>query len=314
MMFKTWSALLLGIAAVSNVASPVKAAAWKMQTDLKCPDPTIQHDGSNWWTFCTGPGIQVLMSPDGNSWKRIKPVFPKGLPWWNREVPDHKDTNVWAPDVSNYNGKTYLYYSISTPGSRTSAIGVAVADSITAGNWNDQGLVLKTTNEKNNYNAIDPNLVLDLKKKPWLVFGSFFDGIKITPIDPKTMKPTGKIHSIARREAGIEGAILTHHGDYWYLFASIDHCCKGMDSNYKIIVNRSKKIAGPYTDADGKSAMEGGGTIVYAGDRNEIIAPGGQDVFNNKVIAYHYYNKHEDARTLRVNDLYWKEDGWPTFG
>ncbi|KAI9247969.1 protein AbnA [Phascolomyces articulosus] len=310
----SWGTILLGMIALFNMLSSVNATTWKMPSDLVCPDPTITNEQNRWFVFCTGPGIQVLTSVDGHNWQRLKPVFPKGLPWWNREISQHNDTNVWAPDLSTFNGKTYLYYSISTSGSRTSAIGLAVADSLHIHNWKDHGIVIKTTNEGNNYNAIDPNLILDKKGKPWLLFGSFFDGIKITPLNPKTMKPaSNKLYSVARREGGVEGAILTYHGNYWYLFASIDHCCKGLESNYKIVVSRAKKITGPFIDASGVNALDGGGTIVYAGDGNEIIAPGGQDVFNNNVIAYHYYNKHVDQRTLRINDLYWKDDGWPTF-
>ncbi|KAI9495215.1 beta-xylosidase [Zychaea mexicana] len=315
MMIKNylWGSLLFGLAAILSKIESVNAAAWKMPSDLNCPDPTITREGNRWFVFCTGLGIQVLTSTNGHDWKRLKPVFPKGQEWWNQLVPQHNDTNVWAPDISYFNGKAHLFYSISTSGSRTSAIGYATADSVTAGNWKDQGVVTSTTEQENQYNAIDPNLVLDKKGKPWLLFGSFFDGIKITALNRKTMKPVGPLHSVARKEGGIEGTILTYHGDYWYLFVSLGHCCQGLQSNYRIAVARSKKIAGPYFDRDGVNALNGGASVIYDGNHDGILAPGGQDVFNNKVIAYHYYNKESGDRTLRINDIYWGDDGWPRF-
>lgn len=47
-------------------------------------------------------------------------------------------------------------------GSNTSAIGLVSATSVGAGSWRDDGLVIRTTSA-NNYNAIDPNLVNDLR-------------------------------------------------------------------------------------------------------------------------------------------------------
>lgn len=51
----------------------------------------------------------------------------------------------------------------------------------------------------NNYNAIDPELVIDASGNPWLAFGSFWSGLKIVKLDKNTMKPTGSISSIAAR-------------------------------------------------------------------------------------------------------------------
>lgn len=76
------------------------------------------------------------------------------------------------------------------------------------------------------------------------------------------------IHSIAYRPAPeggdnpVEGAFIFTHGDYYYLFASYDYCCKGLASNYYVAVGRSKSITGPYQGRDGKSMMDGYGTAV----------------------------------------------------
>ncbi|WP_144469727.1 family 43 glycosylhydrolase, partial [Bacillus thuringiensis] len=81
-------------------------------------------------------------------------------------------------------GDTYrLYYSASSFGSTHSAIGLLTSKS-PEGPWKDVGLVVKTAGqEKDGLNAIDANPVLDALGNPWMVYGSFFDGIYIAPLD-----------------------------------------------------------------------------------------------------------------------------------
>ena len=57
------------------------------------------------------------------------------------------------------------------------------------------------------------------------------------------------------------------HGDYYYLFVSFDYCCKGLKSDYKVMVGRSKTVTGPYLDKDGKAMNKGGGSLVIQATR-----------------------------------------------
>lgn len=66
------------------------------------------------------------------------------------------------------------------------------------GELEGRGLVIRSTSS-NNYNAIDPELTFDKDGNPWLAFGSFWSGIKLTKLDKSTMKPTGSLYSIAAR-------------------------------------------------------------------------------------------------------------------
>jgi len=130
------------------------------------------------------------------------------------------------------------------------------------------------------------------------------------------MKPTGPLYSIASRQStnsAIEAPTLTYRNGYYYLFASVDYCCRGVNSNYKIVVGRSTSITGPYLDKNGLSMMNGGGTIFDAGN-SRWRGPGHQDVYNNNIIIRHAYDAQDNGTPkLLINDLYWDSAGWPTY-
>nr|AHF50152.1 endo-1,5-alpha-L-arabinanase [Rhizomucor miehei] len=289
------------------------ASFWELTGDILCHDPSIIKEGSRWYTFCTGDGIQVLTSEDGLSWVRAPQIFLSALSWWTKYVPSFTGMSVWAPDVNVFNNRVYLFYAVSTFGSQTSAIGLATADTIGAGSWSDQGVIL-TSDSSKDYNAIDPNLIVDQSGQPWLAFGSFWSGLKITKLDPNTMKPTGSIYSIAAQpdlDGEIEAPNIVYHDGYYYLFASIGLCCRGTDSTYRIIYTRSKSITGPYVDANGVDALDGGGTVLDSGNVR-WKGPGGQDI-SDGVIARHAYDADDNGTAkLLINDLNWS-NGWPTY-
>lgn len=312
---KKW--LVTGVLAGSLLAlsSPSFAAFWNLSGDIGVHDPSIIKEGNSWYTFSTGQGIQVLKSDNGTQWYRVPQIFLTPPSWWKTYVPNQNTNDVWAPDVQEYNGRVWLYYSISSFGSNQSAIGLASAASVGAGQWRDDGLVLRTTTS-NNYNAIDPNLVIDASGEPWLVFGSYWSGIKLTKIDKNTMKPTGSITSIAARPSNsgaIEGPSMVYRNGYYYLFASIDSCCQGVNSTYKIVYGRSKNITGPFVDKNGVDMLNGGGTVLDSGNV-KWKGPGGQDIYGTNLIARHAYDAEDNGNPkLLISDLNWDSNGWPTY-
>lgn len=311
---KRKAAVLLAALTISVLsASTVYAAFWNLTGALEAHDPSIVKEGSMWWDFYTGTGLKVSYSTNGGTdWKTGVPVFSAPLSWWKTYVPNQAYNDVWAPDAKTWNGKVWLYYSISTFGSNTSAIGLMSAPTILSGQWEDKGLVLRSTSA-DSFNAIDPNLVIDAGNNPWLAYGSWFDGIHITKLDPATMKPTGAKYSIARRANGIEGAYIVYHGGKYTLFASIDNCCNGVNSTYKIVVGQSASITGPYKDKNGVDMMNGGGTLFDAGN-SRWKGPGGQSVFGTNVIARHAYDANDGGKPkLLISDLNWDASGWPIY-
>jgi len=311
-----FGALRFIIAAVSLSGSTSFGADWSLSGDLTTHDPSIIRDGNTWYVFSTGAGLSTKSSPDGLVWKQQAPLFTAELSWWRTYAPQMGSLDVWAPDLQAFNGRIWCYYCVSEFGKNNSAIGLKSCTSIAAGDWRDDGVVVTSKAGVDTFNAIDPTLTIDANGTPWLAFGSWFDGIHVVQIDPATMKPAGTYYSIANRSNGIEAANIIYHQGYYYLFVSIDRCCLGVQSTYKIAYGRSQAITGPYVDQSGTAMANGGGTILDSGT-TRWKGPGGQDVYQNGnawIIARHAYDANNAGTpTLLISDLYWDANGWPTY-
>lgn len=286
-------------------------------------DPHIIAADGAYYIFCTGGGIPIRRSKDLIHWERIGTVFDETPAWAKREVPGVR--GLWAPDISFFNGRYHLYYSVSTWGKNRSCIGLAVNDTLDPASpkykWIDQGKVIESTPGRDNWNAIDANVVLDERKEPWLAFGSFWSGIKLRRLD----RSTGKLHSDSRMYSlaarpspgAVEAPFIIRRGEYYYLFVSFDYCGRGVDSTYKIMVGRSKAVTGPYVDRDGKPMTEGGGTLVL-GSQGHVRGPGHNSVLvegDKYWLVHHYYDADlYGVPTLQIRPLNWDKAGWPEAG
>jgi arabinan endo-1,5-alpha-L-arabinosidase len=284
-------------------------------------DPAIAEKEGNYYVFSTGVGISVSCSPDMLVWDLCKAVFFGYPDWLEEKIPDVGD--LWAPDISFYNGKYQVYYAASTFGQNRSAIGLATNTTLDINSenykWQDEGLVIESF-PSDNWNAIDPNFVLDENGQPWLAFGSYWSGIKLIKLDPATRKPSTEdttLYSLAYRPPAphaVEAPFIIYKNGFYYLFVSFDQCCRGANSTYHTRVGRSETITGRYVDKDGVPMLEGGGTLVLeAGERwkgpghNAIIQKDGEDF-----IVYHAYDAElNGAFSLQIAPLEWV-DGWPT--
>ena len=280
-------------------------------------DPSMIKGAGNYLLFATGGGIEQRQSTDRMNFTPTNVVYAfTALPGWT--APYTNGTDLWAPDVSFSGGQYYLYFAASTFGSSNSAIGLATSPTGAPGTWVDSDAAVVTSSTCSGSNAIDPAFLSDASGNWWLAFGSFFNGINMVQLDPSTGKPLGATpacYSLAQRTGtAIEGSTVYLHDNMYYLFASVDVCCQGVNSTYHIIVGRSSNPQGPYVDRGGISMTEGGGTIVLATHGN-IIGPGGQDVFKDTdgdVLVYHYYDGNNNGTpTLGINLLGWTSDDWP---
>lgn len=280
-------------------------------------DPSmVKTTSGTYYTFSTGTNIVMRSSTDRIHFSDARTAYTAAPSWIGTY--NGKTGDIWAPDISYHNKKYWLYYAVSKFGSQTSAIGLATSTTAEPGSWTDQGMVL-TSSSSAAYNAIDPCLVIDASGKWWLSFGSYWNGIYMIQIDPSTGKQLSSNtiqYHLAQRlitSKGLEGSYIYQHNGYYYLFASIDLCCRA-DATYHTIVGRSTSITGPYTDAGGLNMLIGGGTILLSTHGN-IIGPGGASIMSDvdgTLIDYHYYDANTNGTpTLGINLLGWNAAGWP---
>ncbi|MFD7654254.1 arabinan endo-1,5-alpha-L-arabinosidase [Actinosynnema sp. NPDC059797] len=283
-----------------------------MTGDVHVHDPTfVKRPEGGYLVAHTGDNIALKTSTDRTAFRNAGQVFPNGASWTTTYT--NGSRNLWAPDLSYQNGRYYLYYSASSFGSNRSAIFLATSTTGAAGSWTNQGLVVESRTS-DNFNAIDPNLVIDDQGRWWLSFGSFWSGIKMVALNPSTGKRSDStIRSIASRNGGpIEAPTIVKRGNYYYLYVSFDYCCRGASSTYRVMVGRSTSVTGPYLDRNGRDLNSGGGTEILA-THGSVIGPGHQDVFTDvdaDVLAYHYYTS-SGAALLGINLLAYDGQGWP---
>jgi arabinan endo-1,5-alpha-L-arabinosidase len=280
---------------------------------LGCHDPSAIAVDDTYYAFCTGLGAET--SSDLLSWRSTGRPF--GAPSWLTSAISGVG-DLWAPDISQFDGKYHLYYAGSTFGSNKSCIGHATRDSLTGGSWTDDGeaTICSNVDSNDNWNAIDPNLVVDTDGTAWLALGSFWSGLKIIQLDAAGKRVGTAVTSIANRPSdggALEAPFIVRRCGYYYLFMSWDSCCKGASSTYNIRVVRGTSITGPYEDKAGTAATQGGGTLMAEGD-SAFAGPGGQSVMfvgKEAYLVYHAYAKPSGAITLRMAELVWDSDGWP---
>jgi arabinan endo-1,5-alpha-L-arabinosidase len=324
--------LLRGVEAAAGqtpeVSSSGKPRVLRLSGDISpIHDPSVIREGDTYYVFATneyaGRLVPMFCSRDLRTWTFCGNVFDEVPEWTRARVPGA--TGIWAPDISYACGRFRLYYSVSTFGSNRSVIGLTTNATLDPASpdyrWMDEGEVVESTPE-DDFNAIDPNVVVDTDGSTWLSFGSFWSGIKMRKLDA----PTGKLanddttlYSLASRPppgtTAIEAPFIVRNGEYYYLFASFDLCCRGAESTYNIRVGRSRAITGPYVDKRGRPMLQGGGTLLVKGTAS-WRGPGHEAVLRDTTgdyLVFHAYSGVTGSPTLQISTMVWK-NGWPKVG
>lgn len=307
-------------------------------------DPTaVRDDDGTFYLFSTdaysgGPvraGVQVRRSRDLVDWEfhgwALDGVPEAGARWSGA-------AGLWAPDVVRVGDEWRMYWSASTFGSRTSAIGLAVAERPT-GPWADRGLVVTSLHDVDGPNAIDANAVVDADGRHWLAYGSFFGGIHVLELDPATglaldgdpadgLRPGA---CVARRAASVEGAVegafvLPRPGGGHAMLVSYD----SLFSTYHLRAGVAAHVAGPYRDRAGRlltdvAADPGSvGTTILASHQlaggRAWLAPGHASVLTtpspgggeHQLLVHHVRDGADPTRhEAQVRRLLWTRSRWP---
>ncbi len=209
------------------------------------PDPSIIRVGKDYWATATssewGPQFQLLHSTDLVNWDVSGVVFSHRPAW--------ATGNFWAPEISEYKGRFYIYY---VGREKDGPLGVAVATADKpSGPYTDHGPLIAQAD-----GSIDPVPTIDENGKRYLVWKE--DGNSVSkptiiwaqPLSEDGTKLLGEAKELIRNDTDWEGALvegpfILRHGNWFYLFFSGSGCC-GPGCNYAFGVARSHSLLGPW--------------------------------------------------------------------
>lgn len=199
-------------------------------------------------------GVMTRTSADLVNWSEPFPLL--------RETPPSVEHLVgtkhfWAPELVRRGDTWRLYCCASRPGRTSSVIGLAEsADPKGPYTYRGDVIVSQHSPDHNHANAIDPCVIADREGKDWLIYGSFFGGIRILPLRADGFRDAydeGKLIAGGGHKA-VEGAYCHYDAarDQYLLFTSWGDL--GVD--YHIRVAYSKDVTGPYIDSQGYDMID----------------------------------------------------------
>ncbi|HEY0026671.1 MAG TPA: glycoside hydrolase family 43 protein [Allosphingosinicella sp.] len=322
-------AALLLPACAAPMAPPLNFANPVVDSDF--PDPAVLRASDGFFYVYATQGerdgrmnnIQVARSSDLVHWDPFGDALP-AKPTWAAKTQD-----FWAPHVAEHDGRYFLYYSAKpdaalTDTSRGLCLAVATADR-PEGPFTDIGKPLQCGE---GFVNIDPMAFDDpATGKRLLYWGSGFGPIKVQELArdrisfapgtrPIDLVPVDKTDDPTNYKRLVEGAWVTMHGGYYYLFFSGDNCC-GPNIHYAALVARSRSATGPFEVQPARR-----GLILERSER--WIGPGHNSVVRDAAgtdwIVYHAVDARRprtkptddpnSRRVMLIDRIVW-EDGWP---
>ena len=306
----------------------------KFSPNVSAHDPSIYHDGTKYYTF--GSHFAVTSSTDLIHWvqesRDSQPAFLYGTSNWKTVLSDafahvgNGASSTWAPAVTKFGDKFYMYYSLSTFGSAVSYIGRVEADTIT-GPYSNSKLIVKSDG-RGGANAIDPEVFWDNDGKLWMVYGSFFAGIYIKELYNEgdnigLPKEDGYGKGIWAGGTGPEGPYIFYNPDTKFYYLMTSHA--SLSSNYNMRVGRSEKPDGPYYDYRGfdLTFMASGGAKLAGNYQFTGYATGYAALGHNSVVIKDgkymavYHSRYKSGTGVSgnhnqfVSQLFFNQDGWP---
>jgi xylan 1,4-beta-xylosidase len=299
-------------AGLANIRAQQNAAYENPVIPGDYPDPSVIRVGQDYWATATSgewaPEFPILHSRDLINWEVVGAVFKKRPAW--------AIANFWAPEISHYRGRYFVYY---TARKRGGPLCVAVASSENpAGPYTDYGpLVCQEIG------SIDAMAVTDEQGDRYLIWKE--DGNsrqQPTPLWAQKLSEDGTKLVGAKKElirndpqswegGVVEGAFVLRRGDWFYLFYSGNACC-GRRCNYALGVARSRKLLGTWEKNPANPILAENRLWQCPGHGSIVTDERGRDL-----LLYHAYRQSEEAfyigREALLDEIKWDgANGWPT--
>lgn len=242
------------------------------------PDPDVLQVSNDYYAYATNSGginIQVARSNDLVHWSVLQDALPSLPAWAAREF-----GNVWAPEVSSFDRKTYtMYYvaryKISAGGTQCIGIATSILPQGPFQSPAEKPFVCQTGLG----GSIDPSVFTDDDGSRWLLWkndgnstgGQTWIYLQRLSADGQALEgePTRLITADQTWEGVlVEAPTLIKHAGKYYLFYSANAY---NDRRYAVGYAVADRIDGPYTKPQSTPLLA---TRIPAG----IVGPGGQDL------------------------------------
>ena len=274
-----------------------------------CPDPSIIRVGKEFWATATssewGPQFPILRSTDLVNWEQVGNVFAHRPAW--------ATANFWAPEISTYKDKYYVYY-VGRKSGGPLAVAVAIADQ-PGGPYVDHGPLVSQP-----MGSIDPVPVTDEKGERYLIWKEDGNSRKMPTLlwaqrlSEDGLKLLGEPKEIMRNDAAWEGAVIegpfvVRRGPWFYLFYSGSGCC-GLGCNYALGVARAKSLLGPWEKNPANPILPGNQQWKCPG-HGSIVA----DEQGRYWLLYHAYAAQNfifTGREAMLDEVQFGSDDWPS--
>ncbi len=291
-----------GLFAIALLCATI-AFALDGRVGIHDPSTVVWCDGK---LYTYGTGGSSLVSDDGWTWRSGTALPRRGL----------------APDVIHLGDRYYVYVAANIGAQPKAAVNMIWSKTLDPNSpdykWEEGGVVASSDGVEDS-NAIDPGVFLDpTDGRLWLTYGSYFGYIRLVELDPKTGKRVKQNDKPRDLAINCEASDMMFHDGWYYLLATHGSCCRGADSGYNIRVGRSRKVTGPFVDADGIDMIQGGGKLLI-GSGGRLIGPGHFGLLDLgdgvQKFSLHWEADLDrgGASVLDIRPLLWK-DGWPVAG
>jgi beta-xylosidase len=260
------------------------------------PDPSILKDGDDYYltnsSFDSYPGLLIWHSKDLVNWEPVGPALRKNV------------GSVWAPDLTKFNGKYYIYFPGVKDGRHDNY--VITADNI-HGPWSDPIDL--------HLSEIDPGHAVSPDGHRFL----FLSGGDLVPLSDDGLSTTAKPRKVYNgwkypddwivESFSLEGPKVTRHGDYYYLTVA-EGGTAGPPTSHMVVSARSKSLEGPWENSPYNP-------IIHTQSRDEKWwSKGHATLFEGPAgqwyIVYHAYENgfYTLGRQTLLEPVTWTDDGW----
>lgn len=272
------------------------------------PDPSMIRVAEDYWATATSsewaPQFPLLHSTDLVNWELTGSVFPERPKW--------AVGNFWAPEISEFKGRFFVYY-VGRAHDGPLSVAVATADK-PSGPYVDHGPLVAQAD-----GSIDPVSATDEHGVRYLIWKQDGNSLGLPPpiwaqrLNDEGTQLIGEPEELIRNdtpwEGGlVEGPFVLRRGNWFYLFYSGNGCC-GEGCKYALGVARSRALLGPWEKNLTNPILTG--NQAWKCPVHESIAADQRGRYWLLSHAYSTWGSIFTGREAMLDEVKFGPDGWP---